>query len=216
MKKILILGATGRTGLHLTQIALDRGYEVTILVRNPNKVIFNSKNLKTIKGDVLNYEDVSKSCKNQDAVLSALGKDRKKIEVLTEGTKNIIQAMKQNKVNHFICMSSTGAGSSKKSFGLIFHIMLLIIGLKRSFVAKEIQEKMLYESGISFSLILAGTLTNKNITDISKLNSIESKYLKSKFSISPGKLSRIQVAMFMLEELERLHWKNKSVCIYQT
>ena len=35
--KILVLGATGRTGRHFTRKALEQGHTVTAYVRNPHK-----------------------------------------------------------------------------------------------------------------------------------------------------------------------------------
>jgi uncharacterized protein YbjT (DUF2867 family) len=36
--RLLLLGATGRTGLHLLELALERKYEVNVLVRDPAKI----------------------------------------------------------------------------------------------------------------------------------------------------------------------------------
>lgn len=38
MKHILLFGATGRTGIQVLKYALDKGYRVTALVRNPEKI----------------------------------------------------------------------------------------------------------------------------------------------------------------------------------
>jgi hypothetical protein len=44
---LVILGATGATGLHLVQQALARGYKVTAPVRNPQKLVHvENKNLE--------------------------------------------------------------------------------------------------------------------------------------------------------------------------
>mgnify|MGYP000574933134 CR=1 FL=1 len=49
--KILVLGATGRTGKHITEYALTKGYQVNCLVRTPDKIAAAS-NLKVFKGDI--------------------------------------------------------------------------------------------------------------------------------------------------------------------
>ncbi len=49
MKGILIYGATGRTGKLALEYAIEQGYEVTALVRNPDKISLQSERLTVIK-----------------------------------------------------------------------------------------------------------------------------------------------------------------------
>lgn len=44
--KITILGATGQTGQHLVNLALQQGHTVTAVVRNPGKIAVHHDNLK--------------------------------------------------------------------------------------------------------------------------------------------------------------------------
>lgn len=44
--KITILGATGQTGQHLVNQALQQGHTVTAVVRNPGKIAVHHDNLK--------------------------------------------------------------------------------------------------------------------------------------------------------------------------
>lgn len=46
MMKLAILGATGRTGVHLVEQALEEGHEVVAIVRTPSKVTTEHENLK--------------------------------------------------------------------------------------------------------------------------------------------------------------------------
>ena len=71
--KLLIFGATGGTGRALVEQALEQGHVVTTFARDPVKVRTTHKNLRVVKGDVLNYDSVEAAINGQDAVLSALG-----------------------------------------------------------------------------------------------------------------------------------------------
>lgn len=44
--KIAVLGATGQTGQHLVNQALQQGHSVTAVVRNPGKLTITHENLK--------------------------------------------------------------------------------------------------------------------------------------------------------------------------
>jgi len=70
---LLIFGATGGTGRALIEQALARGHVVTAFVRNPAKVSASHQNLRTVKGDILDYASVEQAMRGQDAVVSAVG-----------------------------------------------------------------------------------------------------------------------------------------------
>ncbi len=68
--KITVIGATGFVGSALLKEALDRGHEVTAIVRHPEKLQHHSK-LHPQKGDVYNADEVARSVAGHDAVISA-------------------------------------------------------------------------------------------------------------------------------------------------
>jgi putative NADH-flavin reductase len=71
MSKIAIIGASGFVGTQLTKEALSRGYDVTAIVRHPEKITLRDPRLSVVKGDVLDEEQVAALVKGHDAVLSA-------------------------------------------------------------------------------------------------------------------------------------------------
>jgi putative NADH-flavin reductase len=71
--KVLVFGATGRTGRALVEQALEQGHAVTAFARNPAKVRGAHQNLSVAKGNMLDVASVEAAVQGQDAVLSALG-----------------------------------------------------------------------------------------------------------------------------------------------
>lgn len=49
-----LFGASGRTGKHIMEDALEKGWNVQALVRNPSKLDLEHENLKVIQGDFTN------------------------------------------------------------------------------------------------------------------------------------------------------------------
>ncbi|KAF8794314.1 Flavin reductase (NADPH) like protein [Argiope bruennichi] len=95
LKKVVIFGASGNTGLATVEAALKKGYEVTAFVRDKAKLgQVTPQNI--IQGDVLNKDDVNKAVENQDGVIIALGtrNDLSPTTVMSDGTKNILEAKK--------------------------------------------------------------------------------------------------------------------------
>src|SRR4030095_865785 len=125
--KLLIIGGTGGTGRELIKQALEQGYQLTALVRNPDSMKISHPNLRIEKGNVLDPDKVQEVVKGQDAVLSALGHKKFFIRttILSRGTKNIIEAMKKHNVSRFICITSLGINDSRFKLGLYYTLFVI-------------------------------------------------------------------------------------------
>ena len=71
--KIALFGASGRTGQHFLELALERDFEFKALVRNPKSVDLNDAKLEVCTGDVLNIENVRQVVEGADIVVSLFG-----------------------------------------------------------------------------------------------------------------------------------------------
>ena len=67
--KILLLGATGRTGKYVADEALQRGYELNCLVRNARTINTAHERLKLFEGSPENLSDLEKAIKNCEAII---------------------------------------------------------------------------------------------------------------------------------------------------
>ena len=122
-KKILITGAFGFIGSHLTEMCLDRGYKITAFDRyNGEHSIGNLKNLKTKKdinlvfGDVRDYDSVYKAMKNSDIVIHLAAlidipysyfSPLAYIKTNIEGTYNVLEAAKNLKIDQIVITSTS-------------------------------------------------------------------------------------------------------------
>jgi len=71
--KLVVLGATGGTGLEIIRQALERGHSVTALVRSPDRLKPFLKHIMIERGDLLNSSGLENAIRGHDAVLSAFG-----------------------------------------------------------------------------------------------------------------------------------------------
>lgn len=110
MKRVVIFGATGNTGLCSLRSAVENGLDVRAFVRDEAKVPEDLKSkLESVVGDVTNAEQVSKAIADRDAVVVVLGtrNDLSPTTVLSQGLKNIIDAMKAHNVKLVsVCLSA--------------------------------------------------------------------------------------------------------------
>lgn len=109
MKQIALFGASGKTGQQFLMHALAKDYRIRALVRNPAKVPQQHPNLELVPGDVLRPEDVAQTVAGADVVVSLFGHVKGSPGWLqTDGTRNIVTAMKQRGVGRIISLSGGG------------------------------------------------------------------------------------------------------------
>src|SRR5215217_6574141 len=70
--RLFVLGANGRTGREIIELALMRGHEITAFVRSPQE-LRPGPSLSIVRGDPLRPEAMEAVLPGHDAVLSAIG-----------------------------------------------------------------------------------------------------------------------------------------------
>lgn len=110
MKKVVIFGSTGMTGLCALEAAVKKGLEVRAFVRDPAKVPEHLRDkVDVFKGNVLEPDSVADAVEGMDGVAIVLG-TRNSLEPtsdMSEGTKNILDAMRAKNVKIVsACMSA--------------------------------------------------------------------------------------------------------------
>lgn len=73
MARISLIGANGVLGQRILGEALNRGHDVTAVVRDHTKLSRTHENLTVTTGDVLDQEAVTRIAEGQDVVVSAVG-----------------------------------------------------------------------------------------------------------------------------------------------
>lgn len=153
--KVLVFGASGKTGKLIVKKLLKEGFAVIAFVRSPAKMAsLEQQNLSIVKGDIQDYDSVQIAVKDCNIVVSALG--NLKImpnTIISDGVANIIKAMKQYDKSKLLFMSSLGVGDSKGQLGLIYNFVYLPTFLRNVFKDKEKQEIIIHDSGLDWTVI---------------------------------------------------------------
>ena len=71
--KLIVLGATGGTGLAIVRQAIEHGHSVTALVRSPERLKPFRDRITVKQGDLLNSAELEAVIKGHDAVVSGFG-----------------------------------------------------------------------------------------------------------------------------------------------
>jgi len=208
--QVLILGGTGGTGRELIEQALGHGHDVRVMARNPDRVKKVHPRLEVVKGDIADTTALTAAVKGQDAVLSALGvNDRKPNTILSEGVRNLVTAMKRQKVRRLIFVSSLGVGDSKGRLGPMYNWVLLPALLKNIFADKERAEEVIREADLRWTIVRPGALNSKRLT----ATYLAGPAAAAKKRLLP-RIARADVADFMLDALEHDRFIREAPAIY--
>ncbi len=216
--KILILGATGRTGKLILEEALNQGYDVNCLVREPTRIKKNDKNLKILKGSPEKILDLENAIKDCNVIISALNISRKsdfpwsKLRTpptfLSNVMKNIISLTEKNRLDRIIVCSAWGVAETEKEIPVWFNWLIKNSNIGVAYKDHERQEKELKKSKLNWTIVRPTGLTNfKN----------EKKIIES-FNNEPRPkltISRKNVAKFMVNALKRNELIGKTPVISQ-
>jgi putative NADH-flavin reductase len=191
---LLVVGATGRTGRLLTELALRRGHKVSALVHSSPVTMpranQNLGNLRIVKGDALNAADMVVAIEGQDAVVSILG-GRSKLNrtLLEDGAAAMLKALRNERSCRYIVVSS----------GLLFADRRLFIAALRLIFRKAVadctaMENLVMASDVMWTIVRPPRLTEGGA----------SEYCAKAAARPEGALSltRATLAAFLLDEVE--------------
>lgn len=104
--KVLLFGATGRTGRAVVRRAWQEGCTVTAFVRSPSTADFADVPVKIVEGNVLDAEAVAHAIAGHDVVISALQiRDRAQRSASIE---HIITGMYASDVRRILAIGGSG------------------------------------------------------------------------------------------------------------
>jgi len=204
-QRIIIFGATGGTGKEIIKQALKKKYQVTAFVRTPQKLKISDSNLKIVQGDVLKYADVLRAVANQEIVFCNLGMPASdKSTLRADGTENILKAMEEKGIHRFICQTSLGFGDSKAVLPWLMKYIIVPFILKNAFKDHEMQETIIEQSNVDWTIVRPGNMTNGKKTGNYKYGFKLTEKIKLK-------ISRADVADFMISQINDIQYLHKKV-----
>jgi putative NADH-flavin reductase len=194
--KLVVLGATGGTGLQVLPLAIEHGHTVTAVVRAPEKLAKFNEQVSTIQGDLLSESELKNAIQAQDAVLSTFGprtpESKAEANLLRQFAVALTTAMREADVRRLVVVST--AFLFKDSvippthlFGKLFFPITM--------ADAEEMEAIIQNSGLDWTIVRPPRLTDKAAT--------------GKYRVREGHLptlgftvSRADVANFMIQAVE--------------
>jgi nucleoside-diphosphate-sugar epimerase len=234
----LVVGASGATGRLLVEQLLNRGQNVKVIVRSPDKlpeVVKNHDNLSVIQASILDLSDaeMAQHVNGCDAVASCLGHNisLKGIyghprRLVTDATRRLCSAIKANKSEapvKFVLMNTTG-NSNRDLHEPISFGQKCVIGLLRLLLPPQVDNEkaadyLRTKVDQNDGAIEWAAVRPDNLIDESEVTEYEVHSSPIRSAIfDPGSTSRINVGHFMADLITDddtwNKWKGQMPVIY--
>jgi nucleoside-diphosphate-sugar epimerase len=160
MSTIAVFGGTGALGRECVYQALQSGYNVIVLARDPLKMLIppgsggatanlplKDPKLKVIEGDVTMQSSVDaifQSATDICGVVVALGGKTRLVgpTMLTDGTKGIVSSMKRlSNAKRIAVVTAIGTGDSEQQAPLFYKALMYTV-MRSVFADKNAQERL--------------------------------------------------------------------------
>lgn len=110
--RLVVLGATGKTGAALVEQGLAGGHEVTVIARRPEAVP-QRPSLEVVTGSITDADALRRGITGADAVVNVVGVSgllaaRRGTTVYSAGTRAVLSAMTEVGVRRLVAVSSGG------------------------------------------------------------------------------------------------------------
>lgn len=166
--RLTVFGATGGTGRLLVGQALERGDDVTAVVRDPRRLGVEHDALTVVTADVTDTESIASAVKDADAVLSALGHRGGRgapATICAEGTRSVVAAMHAAGARRLLVVSAAGAVTDGDGpFSRLVVKPLLKRMLRDAFADLLAMEDEVRRSGLDWTVVRPPRLTDAEPT----------------------------------------------------
>lgn len=207
--KIALFGSTGMAGKAVLRKALERGHEVTLLLRSRASTAALAANVRVVIGDALDTVAVGQALQGVEAIIQTLGVggmgDGRPNDLVADATRIILDQMQQQEISRIICASNIGVPGSG---AFVFSKILVPIAARKLIPilhAKVRMEAILQASTAQWTAVRLATLNEK--PDRKKLR-ISAEGITQGYTITTG-----DAADFMLDIIEKRQHLRKVVAI---
>jgi putative NADH-flavin reductase len=193
--RVAILGATGATGRHVVEGALQQGFELAALAREPSRLGSAAQRMRVVKGEVRDLADVRELLRGTEAVVSVLGQTRPPTAGLLEaGARNIVDAMHSESVSRLVYLTGAGVWDERDTRTFV---RSLIRGVMLRVAREVLEDSEAAVRAIKDSTLAWTVVRVPRLTDAAP---------KGRFRVRLDKpagvrIARADVATFLLHEL---------------
>jgi uncharacterized protein YbjT (DUF2867 family) len=156
--KVLVAGATGKTGQWVVKRLLQYGVPVRVFSRNKDKAVrLFGEDVEIVEGKIQSASDIARAVSGCDAVISALGSssysgESSPTDVDRDGVKRLVDEAAKAGVKHFGLVSSLAVTRWYHPLNLFAGVLL------KKWEAEEHVREVFSPSPLSYTIVRPGGL----------------------------------------------------------
>lgn len=191
---IAVIGGTGKSGKYLVKELLARGFQIKMLLRNPENFRNKHSSIEIIKGDARDYVSILSVTENCTAVISTLGQPRDEPPIFSTASANIIRAMIERQINRYIVVTGLSIDVPEDRKGL--ETAQASAYMRQYFPAiiadKQKEHEVLSASPVDWTLVRVPSIEQTDLKGNLKVNKVD----------CPGvKISATDLGNFLVDQL---------------
>jgi uncharacterized protein YbjT (DUF2867 family) len=185
---VVVAGGHGKIGMRLLRLLAERGHRARGLIRNPDHSIeLHDVGAEAVVCDIEERDDISDCVRGAEAVVFAAGAGpgsgpERKRTVDYAGAVKLIEAAKQNGIDRYVIVSAISVDRPEEWSDQ----------MRPYYEAKRDADQALLESGLSYTIVRPGGLTDDRGTGLVKVGT----------NLERGEIPREDVAAVLLAVLE--------------
>ncbi|MEM9134225.1 MAG: SDR family oxidoreductase [Actinomycetota bacterium] len=199
--RVVVFGATGKTGSHVCRVAVEQGHQVTAFGRSVERL--DHAGLDIHKGDVFDADSVAEAVVAHEGAIVCLGSTGlRDTSTLSTGTKAVVDAMVEHDAERLVVMSAAGVGESWQQIPLSSKVLFRTM-LRRVFADHEAQEAVVRQSPLDWTIVRPAVLKDDPGTG---------SYVATN-SGSITKITRADVAACLVDQLDKPDFSRQSISV---
>lgn len=202
---LLIVGANGKTGCALVQLACELGHVVTAVVHH--KPTQSMQCARILHGDARDPQLLESAIVGQHAIIDTIGTRRPflKTTLETDAARQLIDAMCRHGIRRIVAVSSIGVGNSIANVPGLYRALMPIF-FRGAIPDKEGMEAQLRQSDLDWTIVRPAGLTDGPETNSTQIIAPASRR-------RVRRIARADVAAFILNHLTDANLYQKTVGI---
>jgi uncharacterized protein YbjT (DUF2867 family) len=217
--RLLVLGGSGRTGVHVLLQAAKRGHHVRALVRDPAALgaLDLPANVELIQGSPANIDDIRRAMDGAEAVIDVLNNSRasdnpwaKPVSPATfmaDAVRNVLAVMGERGIARIVVTSSQGVGDDWPRLNPILRTLIRLSNIKLAFADHNEVDRLVRSSSTDWTLVRAVALTDKPAAGPTQAAEAGAD--------KPGMwINRADLARFLLDAIASDTWIRKTPLVW--
>ncbi|GGL10616.1 NAD(P)-dependent oxidoreductase [Mangrovihabitans endophyticus] len=212
--RVIVFGASGRTGRLIVGNLLDAGFDVTAALRNPGNFATaavrssSGQTPRVVHADLRDTASVHAAVAGHDVVVSSIASGRCPDGLYQASADALVSAMRNTGIDRLIVVSSSGAPLDDRGLSFLWKSVIRPLFFRELYSDVRAMEAIIRASDLNWTLIRPARLTDHAPTGT---------YRIAKGTNPPGgaKITRSDLASFVATVIEEDSWAHGTPTLAQ-